>query len=127
MAAVQAELRQQQPEVLEAAAAAAAPAPAAGEEVPACVAAGLRDEWEVTFLGTGAAVPSKYRNVTGIHLNLFARGGMLLDCGAWRGGKGLSAAGQCSSAGVCCHGHRFVCLSGSYCCWLPTPHCWLAT
>ena len=36
---------------------------------------------EITFLGTGAAIPSKYRNVTGIYLDLFARGGMLIDCG----------------------------------------------
>lgn len=36
---------------------------------------------EITFLGTGAAIPSKYRNVTGIYLNLFSRGGMLVDCG----------------------------------------------
>lgn len=35
----------------------------------------------MVFLGTGAAIPSKYRNVTGIYLNFFARGGMLVDCG----------------------------------------------
>ena len=35
---------------------------------------------EVIFLGTGSALPSKYRNVTGIYLRL-PRGGMLLDCG----------------------------------------------
>lgn len=98
MAAVQAELREQQPEVLEAAAAAAAPAPA-GEAVPACVASGARDEWEVTFLGTGAAVPSKYRNVTGIHVNLFARGGMLMDCGACGGAGAVVGAAEGCCAG----------------------------
>lgn len=36
---------------------------------------------EVVFLGTGAAMPSKYRNVTSIYFNRFQRGGMLLDCG----------------------------------------------
>ena len=36
---------------------------------------------EVVFLGTGAAIPSKYRNVTGIHLNRFGLGSLLLDCG----------------------------------------------
>lgn len=40
-----------------------------------------REEMEIVFLGTGAAIPSKYRNVTGIYLNFFGRGGMLLDCG----------------------------------------------
>jgi ribonuclease Z len=97
VAAVQDELRQEKPEVLEALAAAtsaAAAAAAAGgqqqgsdstaaaaQAVPACVASGRRDELEVTFLGTGAAIPSKYRNVTGIHVNLFSRGGLLMDCG----------------------------------------------
>jgi ribonuclease Z len=96
VAAVQDELRQEKPEVLEALAAAtsaAAAAAAAGQQqggdsaaaapqgVPACVASGRRDELEVTFLGTGAAIPSKYRNVTGIHVNLFSRGGLLMDCG----------------------------------------------
>ncbi|KAL4458182.1 hypothetical protein ABPG75_013047 [Micractinium tetrahymenae] len=78
-AAEHAELREQKPEVLEALAAAGAPAE--GEQLPACIAAGRREEFEVTFLGTGAAVPSKYRNVTGIHVNLFGHGGMLMDCG----------------------------------------------
>lgn len=36
---------------------------------------------EVVFLGTGAAMPSKYRNVTSIYINRFQQGGMLLDCG----------------------------------------------
>lgn len=35
---------------------------------------------DVVFLGTGSAVPSKYRNVTGIYVRL-AKGGILLDCG----------------------------------------------
>lgn len=87
MAAEQAELREHKPEVL--AALAAAGAPAEGEQVPPCIAAGRREEFEVTFLGTGAAVPSKYRNVTGIHVNLFDRGGLLMDCGA------LGLVGQC--------------------------------
>jgi hypothetical protein len=37
--------------------------------------------WQVTFLGTGAAIPAKYRNVTGIYVHMFARGGLMLDCG----------------------------------------------
>ena len=35
----------------------------------------------MVFLGTGAALPSKYRNVTSIYINRFAKGGLLLDCG----------------------------------------------
>ena len=40
-----------------------------------------RSSLEVVFLGTGAAIPSKYRNVTGIYLDFFDKGGMLVDCG----------------------------------------------
>ncbi|GMH40785.1 hypothetical protein BSKO_08689 [Bryopsis sp. KO-2023] len=39
------------------------------------------DELELTFLGTGSAVPSKYRNVTCIYLDFFKKGSMFLDCG----------------------------------------------
>lgn len=53
-----------------------------------CVSASLcvgvqagRESLEILFLGTGAAMPSKYRNVTATYLHLFSRGGMLLDCG----------------------------------------------
>ena len=35
----------------------------------------------VTVLGTSAACPSKYRNVTGIYVEVVGRGGMLVDCG----------------------------------------------
>mmetsp|Transcript_3023 Transcript_3023/g.7548 ORF Transcript_3023/g.7548 Transcript_3023/m.7548 type:complete len:538 (-) Transcript_3023:299-1912(-) len=48
---------------------------------PASIANIPRDECEITLLGTGSSMPSKYRNVTGIHVNLFQRGGMMLDCG----------------------------------------------
>lgn len=84
VAAVQAELRAEKPDVVAAIEAAQAGQAEGSEDAPAGVAAGRREEVEVTFLGTGAAVPSKYRNVTGIHVNLFDRGGLLMDCGeAW--------------------------------------------
>ena len=55
-----------------------------------------RDELEMVFLGTGAAIPAKYRNVSGIYVNLFARGGIMLDCGApiafWSQHDGSAAA-----------------------------------
>ncbi|MCO5614202.1 hypothetical protein L7F22_068482 [Adiantum nelumboides] len=51
------------------------------EMVPECVLQGERDELEIVFLGTGSSQPSKYRNVSGIYLHLFAQGGILLDCG----------------------------------------------
>lgn len=38
-------------------------------------------ECALSFLGTGCAIPSKYRNVSGILLQLSAESSMLLDCG----------------------------------------------
>jgi ribonuclease Z len=35
----------------------------------------------VTTLGTGSAIPSKYRNVSATHLDIPGVGGILLDCG----------------------------------------------
>ncbi len=40
-----------------------------------------RREFELTFLGTASACPSKYRNVTALYCDMFDRGGLLLDCG----------------------------------------------
>lgn len=56
--------------------------------------------WEVapciSFLGTGSAVPSKYRNVTGMyfHPGLSGSGGMLLDCGEGTFGQLTRLYGQ---------------------------------
>lgn len=47
------------------------------ETSPGC----FEDSGELIFLGTGAAIPSKLRNVSGIYLHLYHRGGILLDCG----------------------------------------------
>lgn len=35
----------------------------------------------VRFFGTGSAIPGKHRNVSGLMLDMFGRGGVLLDCG----------------------------------------------
>lgn len=37
--------------------------------------------FQTVFLGTGAACPSKYRNVTSVYLDFYERGGLLLDAG----------------------------------------------
>ncbi|KAM3205646.1 hypothetical protein P3L10_029056 [Capsicum annuum] len=49
--------------------------------VPRCLENLQRDDLEIVFLGTGSSVPSKYRNVSSIHVNLFSKGVLLLDCG----------------------------------------------
>ena len=41
----------------------------------------LDNEPYISFLGTASAVPSKYRYVTGIHIQFRQGGGMLLDAG----------------------------------------------
>lgn len=51
------------------------------ESIPAVVRNAGREQLEVVFLGTGAAIPAKYRNVSGIFVNLFQDGGIMLDCG----------------------------------------------
>lgn len=104
---VQAELRESRPEVL--AAAEGFNDPLQAEEataVPPEITAAGRDTMEVVFLGTGAAIPAKYRNVTGIYVHLFSRGGMMLDCGegsfgqlvrkyGWQGARKVVAALEC--------------------------------
>lgn len=51
-------------------------------DMPHAVAASCGDELAVTFLGTGAAIPSKYRNVTGVLVDMPSRrAAMLMDCG----------------------------------------------
>lgn len=58
------------------------PAPAGYDlETPDCIARISAGKTMVRFLGTGAAIPGKHRNVSGIMLDLFERGGILLDCG----------------------------------------------
>eukprot|EP00884_Botryococcus_braunii_P017400 jgi/Botrbrau1/4343/Bobra.0232s0032.1 len=53
-----------------------------------------RQEMEIVFLGTGAAIPSKYRNVTATYLDLFDRGGLLMDCGEGTYGQLVRRYGQ---------------------------------
>ncbi|KAM0836185.1 hypothetical protein ACQ4PT_062469 [Festuca glaucescens] len=55
--------------------------PKRNSETPCCLENATREDLEITFLGTGSSQPSKYRNVSSIYVNLFAQGGMLLDCG----------------------------------------------
>jgi ribonuclease Z len=60
------------------------------------------EELEVVFLGTGAAMPSKYRNVTSIYINRFARGGMLLDCGEGTLGQLTRRFGRAKVKNILC-------------------------
>ncbi|RZC51311.1 hypothetical protein C5167_019734 [Papaver somniferum] len=48
---------------------------------PSCLENITREDMEIVLLGTGSSQPSKYRNVTSILINLFSKGGLLLDCG----------------------------------------------
>ncbi|KAK4428125.1 tRNAse Z TRZ4, mitochondrial [Sesamum alatum] len=49
--------------------------------LPSCLENITREEMEIVLLGTGSSQPSKYRNVSSIFINLFAKGSVLLDCG----------------------------------------------
>lgn len=59
-----------------------------------CLVQRWPNELEITFLGTGSAVPSKHRNVTGIYLDFFERGGMILDCGEGSYGQMIRCFGK---------------------------------
>ncbi|GKV16213.1 hypothetical protein SLEP1_g26888 [Rubroshorea leprosula] len=49
--------------------------------LPSCLENIRRDDLEIVLLGTGSSQPSKYRNVSSVHINLFSKGSLLLDCG----------------------------------------------
>ncbi|XP_026385349.1 tRNAse Z TRZ4, mitochondrial-like [Papaver somniferum] len=49
--------------------------------LPSCLENITREEMEIVFLGTGSSQPSKHRNVSSIFINLFSKGGLLIDCG----------------------------------------------
>ena len=53
----------------------------ASNDLPECLQNVGREEMELVFLGTGAAQPSKYRNVTSLYTHFFDKGGFLLDVG----------------------------------------------
>lgn len=53
----------------------------AAEEKKRTVQPGPGDDIVVTTLGTGSAIPSKYRNVSATHIDVPGLGGILLDCG----------------------------------------------
>ncbi|XP_033515467.1 tRNAse Z TRZ4, mitochondrial isoform X2 [Nicotiana tomentosiformis] len=52
-----------------------------GTPLPSCLEGITREDMEIVLLGTGSSQPSKYRNVSSIFINLFSKGGILLDCG----------------------------------------------
>uniref|UniRef100_A0A2P2K614 ribonuclease Z n=1 Tax=Rhizophora mucronata TaxID=61149 RepID=A0A2P2K614_RHIMU len=52
-----------------------------GNSLPSCLENIRRDDLEIVLLGTGSSQPSKYRNVSSVYVNLFSKGGLLLDCG----------------------------------------------
>ncbi|KAK9811324.1 hypothetical protein WJX72_001848 [[Myrmecia] bisecta] len=81
VAAIHEEIRTSKPEVVAAARKALTEGTQPDAAAPAVIAQAGRRSLEIVFLGTGAAIPSKYRNVTSIYLDLFDKGGMLLDCG----------------------------------------------
>lgn len=49
--------------------------------IPSCLENITKEDMEIVLLGTGSSQPSKHRNVSSIYLNLFSKGGLLLDCG----------------------------------------------
>jgi ribonuclease Z len=88
VAAIIEELKKERPQALEEAEKAAAikksPSTVVEGDVamPDAVSQATDDTFAVTFLGTGAAIPSKYRNVTGLLYDRPGKGvSMMADCG----------------------------------------------
>jgi len=52
------------------------------QEIPECIKNLSERDIEVVFLGTSCAEASNYRSETCIYLNLFDKGGIVLDCGS---------------------------------------------
>lgn len=58
------------------------PLPCGAEgETPSCISALTSGTTAVRFFGTGACLPGKHRNVSSAMIDMFGRGGILLDCG----------------------------------------------
>ncbi|CAH3015232.1 unnamed protein product [Porites evermanni] len=53
------------------------------------------ENYEVVFLGTGASIPSKYRNVSSTLINMSNQGSILLDCGEGTYGQLFRHYGKC--------------------------------
>ena len=51
------------------------------DAVPSSLRALEPGECELVFLGTGSSMPAKYRNVSGLFLDLKKHGGVIVDCG----------------------------------------------
>lgn len=70
--------------------------PSEGQSVPPpVVTSPIASDIRITFLGTGAAIPSKYRNVTGILLQLqHKNASILMDCGESSLGQMYKKLGQ---------------------------------
>ncbi|KAL6768056.1 hypothetical protein ACKKBF_B37600 [Auxenochlorella protothecoides x Auxenochlorella symbiontica] len=71
-----------------------------GDHPPPCLASAGPRSLEVTFLGTGAAVPSKYRNVTGTLVDCFEAGALLVDCGEGTLGQLERSLGRAGTAAL---------------------------
>lgn len=82
LAAIQAEVRGQHPKVMQLLQEYTAAKAAAMQQQPAPQLQGVdRQTAAVTPLGTCSACPSNHRNVSAYYLDLFDRGGLLMDCG----------------------------------------------
>lgn len=107
-------------------------AAAAQDAAPAHLRALQGGEAQLVFLGTMSACPSKYRNVTSLHLDLGTRGGLLMDAGedcygqlqrrwvrVWCAAVSVSAVRGACCPHACMLLGRMLLLTGSQCRGLP--------
>lgn len=76
--------------------------PRATMKTPACISSLPPRAAAVRFFGTGAAIPGKHRNVSGLMIDLFERGGVMMDCGEGTWGQMVRHFGLKEAKRVLC-------------------------
>lgn len=71
-------------------------------KTPSCIASLPPRTAGVRFFGTGAAIPGKHRNVSGLMIDMFERGGVMMDCGEGTWGQMVRHFGAAKAKRVLC-------------------------
>lgn len=71
-------------------------------KTPSCISSMSPDTVAVRFFGTGAAIPGKHRNVSSLMIDMFERGGVMMDCGEGTWGQMVRLFGLEKARRVLC-------------------------
>lgn len=73
-----------------------------GMKTPPCISRLSSGTAALRFFGTGAAIPGKHRNVSSFMIDMFERGGVLMDCGEGTWGQMVRVFGLEKAKRVLC-------------------------